>query len=376
MEILIIPDSFKGSLTAKEVAQLMEQTVKAIFPKSNCNSMPFSDGGEGALTVLHAHSKGQLIKCATYDALRRPIKAQYFLFQNKKEAWIELSQTAGLAQLNKTELNPLDTSTWGTGKMIEHALDNGCKKIYLGLGGSATQDLGTGIVTALGGRFLDENGQVLPAGGGALHRLKTIDLSNINSKVLNAEWIVACDVQNSLLGKGGTAHTYAKQKGASPADIELLEQGGIRFAEVIKKQFGLDIRNVAGGGAAGGVSAGLYALLNTKLMEGFDLLAQHTGLKNKISKFDLILTGEGAFDKQSLNGKLPIQVARLAEKSNIPTLIVAGFTKMKSLKNFPNCKIINATPPGITIEKAIQKAENNLCSALTKELELIKSYGL
>jgi glycerate kinase len=260
--------------------------------------------------------------------------------------------------------------------MIEHALDNGCKKIYLGLGGSATQDLGTGIVTALGGRFLDENGQVLPAGGGALHRLKTIDLSNINSKVLNAEWIVASDVQNSLLGKDGTAHTYAKQKGASPADIELLEQGGIRFAEVVKKQFGLDIRNVTGGGAAGGVSAGLYALLNAKLMEGFDLLAQHTGLKNKISKFDLILTGEGAFDKQSLNGKLPIQVARLAEKSNIPTLIVAGFTKMKSLKNFPNCKIINATPQGITIEKAIQKAENNLCSALTKELELIKSYGL
>lgn len=376
MEILIIPDSFKGSLTAKEVAQLMEQTVKSIFPKSNCNSMPFSDGGEGALTVLQAHSKGQLVNCATYDAFKRPIKAPYFLFQNKKEAWIELSQTAGLTQLKKTELNPLDTSTWGTGKMVEHALDNGCKKIYLGVGGSATQDLGTGIVTALGGRFLDENDQVLPVGGGALHRLKTIDLSNINSKVLDAEWIVAYDVQNSLLGKEGTAHTYAKQKGAGPADIELLEQGGVRFAEVIKKQFGLDIRNVVGGAAAGGVSAGLYALLNAKLMEGFDLLAQHIGLKNKISKFDFILTGEGAFDKQSLNGKLPIQVARLAEKSNIPTLIVAGFTKMKSVKNFPNCKIISTTPPGITIEKAIKDAENNLCSALTKELEFIKSNGL
>ena len=376
MEILIIPDSFKGSLSAKEVAQLMEHTVKAVFPESKCTSMPFSDGGEGALTVLQRHSNGELMKCLAYDALRRPIKAPYFLFQNKKEVWIELSQTAGLTLLDKTDLDPLNTSTWGTGKMIEHALENGSEKIYLGIGGSATQDLGSGIITALGGRFLDKHDKELPLGGGALYRLKKIDLTNMNAKALQAEWVIACDVQNPLLGKEGTAHTYAKQKGASPSDIDRLEQGGICFAEVVKKQFGIEIHNLVGGGAAGGVSAGLFALLNASLTEGFELLAQHTGLKDKISKFDLILTGEGSFDEQSLYGKLPIQVAALAEKSNIPTLIVAGFSKMKTLKNLTQCKIINTTPPGVAVENTIENAEKNLRSALTKELEFIKSQNI
>jgi glycerate kinase len=178
------------------------------------------------------------------------------------------------------------------------------------------------------------------------------------------------------LGKEGTAHTYAKQKGASPSDIDRLEQGGICFAEVVKKQFGIEIHNLVGGGAAGGVSAGLFALLNASLTEGFELLAQHTGLKDKISKFDLILTGEGSFDEQSLYGKLPIQIAALAEKSNIPTLIVAGFSKMKTLKNLTQCKIINTTPPGVAVENAIENAEKNLRSALTKELEFIKSQNI
>jgi len=376
VKILIIPDSFKGSLSAKEVAQLMEQCVKAVFPESESVSMPFSDGGEGALTVLQTHSTGQLIKCSAYDALQKPIEASYFFFQNKNEVWIELSQTAGLTLLNKTDLDPLNASTWGTGKMIEHALDKGNKKIYLGIGGSATQDLGTGIITALGGRFLDENDKELPLGGGALYRLKKIDLSNLNARALQAQWVIACDVQNPLLGKEGTAHTYAKQKGASPSDIDRLEQGGNCFAEVVKNQFGIEIRNLTGGGAAGGVSAGLFALLNASLTNGFELLAQQTGLKDKISKFDFILTGEGSFDEQSLYGKLPIQVARLAEKSNIPTLIVAGFSKMKSLKHLAHCTIINTTPPGVAVEKAIENAEKNLRSALTKELEFIKSHNL
>ena len=289
--------------------------------------------------------------------------------------WIELSQTAGLTLLDKTDLDPLNTSTWGTGKMIEHALENGSEKIYLGIGGSATQDLGSGIITALGGRFLDKHDKELPLGGGALYRLKKIDLTNMNAKALQAEWVIACDVQNPLLGKEGTAHTYAKQKGASPSDIDRLEQAGICFAEVVKKQFGIEIDNLVGSGAAGGVSAGLFALLNASLTEGFELLAQHTGLNDKISKFDLILTGEGSFDEQSLYGKLPIQVAALAEKSNIRTLIVAGFSKMKTLKNLTQCKIINTTPPGVAVENAIENAEKNLRSALTKELEFIKSQN-
>jgi len=376
VEVLIIPDSFKGSLSAIEVAHLMEQSIKAVFPQSNCTVMPFSDGGEGALTVLQTHSKGTLVMCSTNDALFRPIEAPYFLFQNQKEAWIELSQTAGLTQLKNTALQPLEASTWGTGKMIKHALENGCEKIYLGLGGSATQDLGTGIIAALGGRFLDQNGKELPPGGGALTRLTKIDLSQLNPKASRAQWILACDVTNPLLGKNGTAHTYAKQKGASADAIAQLEQGGIQFAKIVETQIGIKIKNLKGGGAAGGVSAGLYTALNAHLTGGFELLAQLTGLKDTLSKFDLILTGEGSFDEQSLQGKLPIQVASLAKKHNIPTRILAGRSSIKSLENFPQCKIIPTTPAGSSLKSALQNAEKNLQTALHKELKLIQSKRL
>ena len=372
MEILVIPDSFKGSLSAVEVANIMVKAVKKILPKSKCLSMPFSDGGEGAITVLESNIKGSLKECFCCDALQRPIKASYFRFKNKNSVWIELSQTAGITKLKKSELQPLKTSTWGTGKMINHALSLGCKNIYLGIGGSATQDLGTGIISALGGRFLDENNKELPQGGGELYRLKKIDLSNINPKALKCNWVVACDVENPLLGINGTAHTYAKQKGASAQDIEQLERGGRQFAKVISKEFGVNINKFMGGGAAGGVSAGLHALLNARLENGFELLAKLTGLDEQISKMDLVLTGEGSFDKQSLFGKLPIQLATLSQKTEIPCLIFAGRAKIKKIEGFNLCKVIDCTPAESSVDDAMKNAENNLEQAIINELSLIK----
>ena len=376
MEVLIIPDSFKGSLSAIEVAKIMEQCVQTLFPTSHCHSIPFSDGGEGALSVLAFHNKGKLLKCSATDALKKPIEAPYLQFDDQKSVWIELSQTAGLTQLDQQTLNPLHTSTWGTGKMIAHVLDQGCTQIYLGIGGSATQDLGTGIISALGGRFLDEEGQELPAVGGELYRLHTIDLKHLNSKTLECEWIIACDVQNPLLGKKGSAHTYAKQKGGSPEDIDRLEKGALRFAEVVQKQFGVDISTLKGGGAAGGVSAGLYALLGARLENGFDLLAQKTELEATVQKMDLILTGEGSFDRQSLFGKLPIKVASLTNKKQTPTLIVVGKAKLKTLNGFPHCKIIDCTPPGMTRKDALQNARYHLEYALKKELLILKNQKI
>lgn len=373
MEVLIIPDSFKGSLSAIEVADIMTQTIQTVFPDSNCLSMPFSDGGEGALTVLESHAKGTLKKCSCFDALQRPIKAPYFLFENQKSVWIELSQSAGISQLKKSELQPLKATTWGTGKMISHALSIGCNEIFLGIGGSATQDMGTGIISALGGRFIDKKGNELPQGGGELYRLNKIDISNLNPKTLHCNWVIACDVQNPLTGKNGSAHTYAKQKGASSQEIKQLEKGGRRFAEVIEKQFGIDIRTLNGGGAAGGVSAGLYALLNASLKNGFDLLAKQTSLKDKIDKMDLIITGEGAFDGQSLFGKLTIQVASLSKKYGIKTLIFAGKAKIKEIKNLPLCKIVDCTPVGFSEDEAIKNAKSNLEKAMIRELLLIKN---
>ena len=372
MKVLIIPDSFKGSLTATEVSEIMVNSIQSVFPNSNTLSFPFSDGGEGALTVLKTHVKGKLKVCKATDALKRPLDAPYFLFHDQKRAWIELSQTAGLTQLHETERNALTTTTWGTGKMIENALDKGCETIYLGIGGSATQDLGTGIISALGGRFLDQNARELPFGGGELHRLQKIDLRKLNPKAKNCNWIIACDVENPLLGKQGTAHTYAKQKGASQKDIEKLEKGGVRFAEIVKKQFEIDLGPVKGGGAAGGVGAGLFGLLGARIENGFELLAELSGLKNHLTNMDLILTGEGSFDQQSLFGKLPIQVAKLANKEEIQTLIVAGNAKLEKLKDMPYCKILNCTPDGIPINEALKNAESNLKNTLVKELKNLK----
>ena len=273
MKVLIVPDSFKGSLTATEVAKEMKKAVTAVFPKAECTLLPFSDGGEGAIKVLEDHAEGKVIDCHTTDSLKRPITAPYFLFKNTESAWIELSQTSGLVQLKENERNPLKTSTWGTGIMIKHAIAQGCKTIYLGIGGSATHDMGFGIMSALGVTFYDEKNNLLVPNGENLEKIDRIDLDAIVYGINDIKWIVACDVENPLIGPFGAAHTYAQQKGASPTIINQLEKGSIQFAKVIQKQFGKNILDLAGGGAAGGVSAGLSGVFNAILKQGFELLA-------------------------------------------------------------------------------------------------------
>ncbi len=372
MKILLIPDSFKGSMTAEEVALIMKNSVKKVFTESLCKVMPFSDGGEGALKVLENHSAGIIKKCIAVDALFRPINTTYFLFSDQKSAWIELSQTAGLGCLKQSELNPLITSTWGTGKMILNALDQGCNKIYLGIGGSATHDFGSGIISALNGFLLDKNNKRLPQGGAAISKLNHIDLSKMDARVSQTEWIIACDVENPLLGKQGAAQIYAPQKGASKEMIDQLEFAGNQFADVVEGQYGVEIRSIKGGGAAGGVSSGLYGLLGARLVYGFDLLAKLTGLTQQIGEMDLVLTGEGSFDSQSLFGKLPFKIAKLTQKQKIPTLIIAGQTHMSRLPNMSHVKIYNSQPENMSLGEALKKAPHLLEVKLLEVLEAFK----
>lgn len=372
MKVLLIPDSFKGSMSAEQVALVMKNAVKRVFPESSCKLMPFSDGGEGALKVLENHAVGRIRKCKATDALSRPVDAYYFCFKDQKSAWIELSKTAGLAGLSTTELNPLNTSTWGTGKMILNALEQGCSRIYLGIGGSATHDFGSGIISALNGFFLDKKNKRLPHGGGAISQLNRIDLSQLDARVSKTEWIIACDVENQLLGKQGAAHTYAHQKGASVEMIDQLEFAGNQFANVVEDQYGVDVRSIKGGGAAGGVSAGLYGLLGARLERGFDLLAELTGVDQQIGEMDLVLTGEGAFDGQSLFGKLPFKVAQLTQNQKIPTLIVAGQTSMNQLPDMSHVKVYNSQPEHMPLDEALKKAPHNLEVKLLEVLEAFK----
>ena len=378
MNVLIIPDSFKGSLSAVEVSKEIHETVKKLMPKSIVNEFPFSDGGEGALNVLMKNIKGKLILSKTVDPLGRKIDAPFFLFENKKTAWIELSQASGINLLKKTELDPFKTSTFGTGIIIKKALEMGCDKIYLGIGGSSTHDLGSGIFVALGGKLLDKNKNEIPLGGGSLNKCTEINIDSLHNKINEVQIIVASDVNNPLIGENGAAKIYSKQKGASENETMELEKNSIYFSSLIQKFNSKEINSIKGGGAAGGTAAGLYGLINSKINNGFDVLKKISDLEKIICKSNLVITGEGHFDNQSLNGKLPIKIAEITSKYKIPTIILTGkkSVDVKKLKDF-DFKVYSINPPNIAFEKAVKETRQNISIKMTEILNyFIKSKTL
>jgi glycerate kinase len=320
MQLLVVPDSFKESLSAKEVADAIARGIHSVDPEITVKQLPFSDGGEGALDLLQNLFEGELINTSTIDAMGRSIKAPYFRFADRKAAWIELSQASGLAQIEVDRRNPMLASTYGTGLQIRHALDHGAEEIYLGIGGSATNDGGTGILSALGGLFSDAEGEMLLPGGGFLTELDHIDVEAIPQFQLK----VACDVNNPLLGKQGATAVYGPQKGATPETEPQLEAGLANFSKHIELLTQKSVAEVPGAGAAGGCAAGLHGLLGAELVSGFELLAELSQLEEQIAASDLIITAEGRIDGQSLEGKLPVGVAKLAKKHDKPVVVLAG----------------------------------------------------
>ncbi len=320
MQILVVPDSFKESLSAKEVADAIARGIHSVDPEITIKQLPFSDGGEGALDLLQNLFEGELVSTSTIDAIGRSIKAPYFRFANRKAAWIELSQASGLAQIEVDQRNPMLASTYGTGLQIRHALDHGAEEIYLGIGGSATNDGGTGILSALGGLFSDAEGEMLLPGGGFLTELNHIDVEAIPQFQLK----VACDVSNPLLGKQGATAVYGPQKGVTPEMEPQLEDGLANFSKHIELLTQKSVAEVPGAGAAGGCAAGLHGLLGAELVSGFELLAELSQLEEQIAASDLIITAEGRIDGQSLEGKLPVGVAKLAKKHHKPVIVLAG----------------------------------------------------
>ena len=321
MQVLIVTDSLKESLKAHEVAKAIAKGIGDVDKGIKTQCVPFSDGGEGALTVLNKHSAGTIVDCPTVDALGRPMTASYFLFKNEKKAWIELSQASGLAQIAPELRNPLITSTYGTGLQIKDAIEKGCTDIILGIGGSATNDAGTGIFEALGGQLLDKNKHPIARGGAALKEVESVVLPQNLGAV---RFKVACDVDNPLLGVQGASAVYGPQKGASPEDVVTLEKALTHFATTIKRQTGREIAALKGGGAAGGTAAGMAGLFEAQLAPGFSLLSEMIALEKAIEEADLIFTAEGKIDRQSLNGKVPVGVAQLAKKHQKPCIGLAG----------------------------------------------------
>lgn len=321
MKILICPDKFKGSLNADQVCQAIAKGLNRRNNKHEVISHPMADGGDGSLEILSSHMrlKQQLVE--TTDPLGRKISARYFTSSN--EAFIEMATASGLVLLHKDECNPMLTTTYGTGTMIAHAFENGFKNIYLFLGGSATNDGGMGIANALGYQFLDQNGAPLQPIGSNLAKVKRIekgglyDLNNLNMFLL-------CDVTNPLFGPNGAAFVYARQKGATEAQVENLDRGLRHFSKVLREDSGVNVSSLQGGGAAGGIGASLVALFGAKIENGFDALSHLTGLDRKIQVAEWVISGEGQLDSQSLQGKVINGVANLCKKYSKPFSLFVG----------------------------------------------------
>ncbi len=324
MNILIAPDKFRGSLEAAEVCDAVEKGVLLACPSAYVVKTPLADGGEGTAAILTKSQNGKFIEITAGDPLGRGIRAVYGIAGNGKTAFIEMSAASGLQLLQKDEQNPLFTSSYGTGEMIAHALETGVDTIILGIGGSATTDAGTGMARALGFRFLDKAGDEVAPNGENLRKIKSIDDNGKHHLLERCNVIVACDVTNPLYGPNGAAYVYGPQKGADQAGVLLLDEGLRSFAQVASAHFRNSLDNVPGAGAAGGVGAGAVWFLGAKLHEGIRIVMDQLEIPGKIKEMDLVITGEGKADGQTLSGKVVKGLASLCKESGIPLALLCG----------------------------------------------------
>jgi glycerate kinase len=323
-KIVIAPDSFKECLTAKKVADHIALGIKRASPSAIITCIPFADGGEGTVDALVYATQGEVITVNSMDPLMREIPSFYGVLGDKKTAVIEMAAASGIGLLTKAERNPMVASSYGTGLLIREVLDKGYTDIIIGIGGSATNDGGMGMATALGYRFLDRQGIELPAGGGGIDKLHTIDDSGVHPLLAQAKITVACDVTNPLTGPSGASAIYGPQKGADKAMVNRLDRNLKHFAGMVKQKYGKDISEIPGAGAAGGLGAGLIAFTKAELMPGFEIIRRTTNLDARIAACDMVFSAEGKIDYQTQFGKTPFGVAQIAAKYSKPALVLAG----------------------------------------------------
>lgn len=322
MRVLLAPNAFKSCIGASAAARALARGFKKAGADS-VDLMPVADGGDGLVEVLTLVGGGSVSRARVTGPLGEPVNASFALLADGS-AVIEIARASGLALCAGKRLRPMTATSRGTGELVARALDRGAKKIYVGLGGSATNDGGSGMAAALGVRFLDARGQVLPYGVAGLARLASIDLSGVDGRLGKTAVFALTDVRNPLLGKHGSARVYGPQKGASPAQVEAMEKALANYARVVRRETGIAIGRVPGSAAAGGIAAGLMAFCGAEIVNGAEMVLRMCGAEKRIRKADLVVTGEGSFDRQTLFGKAPFAVARLALSLNRPVAVVAG----------------------------------------------------
>ena len=322
--VLIAPQGFKGSLTGMEAARAVEEGVLRVWPDAETRLLPVADGGDGTLQALVDASGGSVRTERVSDALGRPVEAAWGALGDGVTAVIEMARASGIALLAASELDPLRATTYGVGELMRAALDAGFQSFIVGIGGSATTDGGAGMAQALGARLLDVAGRELVPGGGALAELDRIDVSGMDPRLRETTVDVACDVNNPLVGPTGAAAIYGPQKGASPDEVRRLDEALARFAAVVKRDLGVELEDLPGAGAAGGLGAGLVAFAGARLRSGADIVLEAVGLEERLDGVDLVIVGEGRMDRSTVFDKAPVAVARRARRRGIPVIAVCG----------------------------------------------------
>jgi glycerate kinase len=324
LKVVIAPQGFKGNLTALQVSQAIDDGIRRVLPDVVTSLVPMADGGEGTTQALVDALGGEMIPEAVTDPMGGRVLAHWGFLSDGVTAVIEMAAASGLGLVSPQKRNPLLATTYGTGELVCYALEKGCRKFIVGIGGSATNDGGAGMAQALGARLLDASGEAIAFGGAALASLEHIDISTLDPRLADCDVLLACDVDNPLCGSSGASCVYGPQKGATKGMVTQLDKALAHYADVIKRDIGIDIRDVPGAGAAGGLGAGLMVFLKAKLQLGVEVIIQATGLSGHLKGANLVFTGEGRIDGQTACGKTPVGVARRAKEFGLPVIAIAG----------------------------------------------------
>ena len=354
--IVIASDSFKGCLSSLEVAQAAGKGIRKILPDCEVVEVPVADGGEGTTEALVAAMNGRFVACEAHDPLMNPIQAEYGMLGDELTAVIEMASVNGLTLVQPEKRNPMLTTTYGTGELIKDALQRGCRRFLIGIGGSATNDAGTGMLQALGYLFLDKNGNELGIGGQVLEHIVQIDYTSAHPALQQAVFTIACDVYNPFSGENGAAFVYARQKGADDAMIHQLDKGLRQFAAVILASTGKDINEIPGAGAAGGLGGGFLAFLPATLQSGAQMVLEALDFDSRIQNADLIITGEGKLDRQTGMGKIPSGVLEAGKRYNIPVVAIGGVVEdAETLLQQGLLAVFSIQPGPVSLEQAMDR---------------------
>lgn len=370
---ILVPDSFKGTLSAIEVCNIMKASIKNLYEDANISSIPVADGGEGTVDAFLYALGGEKKSAWVSDAFNEQKILAHYAMLKDDIAVIEMAACAGLP-LVKNRLAPDKTTTFGVGELIIDAISNGAKKIILGLGGSATNDGGCGMATALGVKFINELNQEFIPTGGTLYQIYKIDMNNIYSKIKDVEFISMCDVDNSLCGELGASAVFAPQKGADEDMVKSLDEGLAHLAKVIKRDLHIEVKDIKGAGAAGGLGAGSIAFLQSKLTKGIDVILDTINFDELVSKADIVFTGEGKFDSQSLHGKVVMGVANRSQKYKTPVIVVTGAIgeNIQEAYNKGITAIFSINKEPMEFSKSALKSKENMVLTMENILRLLK----